>query len=150
MHEALLKMLAEDHRGFEQSLDTMLDTSTDDAKARQGLVYQLQSEFLVHTYGEERGLYQILKEHDETRSIALRGCEEHHVARMLLDELAGLPLNNESWQAKAAVIAFVLRSHIESEERLVFVYVRQLFTAEQAEQALQILEDEKRTEMALR
>ncbi len=150
MHDRLINELAADHRQFEQILDAMLDTNSNDIGIRQELVLRLQLFFLAHSYGEEQGLFVMLKGHDETRALSLRSLEEHHVARVLLDELVGLPSGNESWQAKAAVLSLVLRYHIESEERLVFMHVRHLLSAEEAERALRILDDEKHTELAAR
>jgi hemerythrin-like domain-containing protein len=64
----------------------------------------------------------------------LKAYEEHNVVDSLLRELGRLPVADQTWGAKAKVMAENLTHHIEEEEREMFGQARRLFdTAELAD-----------------
>ncbi len=56
-------------------------------KTREEVYGKLRFELTVHEQIEEALLYPTLKEHDETKEIALEAYEEHNVVDMIMDEI---------------------------------------------------------------
>jgi hypothetical protein len=143
MHDTVIDALMDDHRQLEQCLRDMLDTRPSEAAARVILAVRLQSMLMPHTYGEENGLYRLLKRFPRARLSVLTAAEEHHVVRLLLDELLGVPAEHESWSAKVSVLAGLLRQHMRTEEREAFDEARALLSSHEMDEAMRLLEEER-------
>jgi hemerythrin-like domain-containing protein len=57
----------------------------------------------------------------------LEGFEEHHVVDLLMSELEALPVEDETWGAKALVMKENIEHHIEEEEGEMFKTARSVF-----------------------
>ena len=82
----------------------------------------------MHEAIEEEIFYPALKEHPKTKDIALEGYEEHHVVDMVMGELEGVDVSDETWMAKFTVMKENLEHHIEEEEDEMFPKAEQVFT----------------------
>lgn len=87
---------------------------------------------LAHMNAEEQSIYQAFEELDAIpRSVALRHEQEHHVAKMMMTELQDRIVDNEIWMAKLQVFQFIVKHHVESEEKTMFDIARDYFNDEE-------------------
>jgi hemerythrin-like domain-containing protein len=121
-----LKMLKDDHDKVKKMLDELESTTERAEKTRTEGLATLKSELEVHEAIEEEILYPALKEHAKTKDIALEAYEEHHVVDMVMSELEGVPVSEETWAAKFTVMKENLEHHIEEEEGEMFKQARQV------------------------
>jgi hemerythrin-like domain-containing protein len=99
----------------------------DDARKRKGQVVDRIIELLtIHTYIENEVMYPRVRdllpdlEHD-----VLESYEEHHVADLLVMELAAMNPDDERFDAKTTVLIESVEHHMEEEEQEWFPQVRQ-------------------------
>jgi len=129
-----LTLLEQDHRAVERLLDELEPTTERGVKTRTELFERIKSELTVHEVIEEEIFYPTLKEHPRAKDIVLEGYEEHGVVDTLMGELERLPVDDETWGAKAKVMAENIRHHIEEEEGEMFDKARQVFDRQELEQ----------------
>ena len=122
-----LELLKEDHEKVRKLLDELESTTERGVKTRQELFGKIRTELEVHEIIEEEIFYPALKEHRKAKEIVLEGYEEHNVVDRLLGELAELPVDDETWGAKAKVMKENVEHHIEEEEGEMFDAARQVF-----------------------
>jgi hemerythrin-like domain-containing protein len=96
------------------------------AHATKGKLVDRMIELLtVHTYIENEVMYPRVRELlPEVEDDVLESYEEHHVADVLVVELAGMKPDNERFTAKTTVLIENVRHHIEEEEQEWFPKVR--------------------------
>jgi hemerythrin superfamily protein len=119
-------MLKDDHkeilrtfRDFEKAGDNALKT-----KAR--LVDRMIELLTAHTYIENEVMYPRVRELvPELEDDVLESYEEHHVADVLVMELAAMKPDDERFTAKTTVLIENVRHHIEEEETEWFPQVRE-------------------------
>jgi hemerythrin-like domain-containing protein len=81
---------------------------------------------------EEQSIYQAFEELDPVpRSVALRHEAEHHVAKVIMTDLQDRIVDDETWTAKLQVFQFLVKHHVESEERMLFNIAKDYFTDEE-------------------
>ena len=126
-----LRSLKEDHVKVKKMLSE-LDATTERAVKTRGSVFsQLKDELEIHEAIEEEFLYPALKNHPETRDIALEAFEEHHVVDEVMGEMLDLPVSDETWTAKFAVMKENLEHHIQGEEQDMFEKARRALGEEE-------------------
>lgn len=82
---------------------------------------QIARELDVHTTIEETVFYPWARTlSDEIATTVDEGIEEHHVAKVLLDEIAGLTPGDDDWTAKMSVLIENVEHHAEEEESEMF------------------------------
>ena len=119
-----LKLLKKDHDEVKKMLKDLEATTDRAVKTRQDLFGRLRFSLTVHEQMEEAVLYPALKEHEETREIALEAYEEHDVVDTILGELEQTPFDDETWQRIALT---------QKQENEMFPKVRKLFDKETLE-----------------
>jgi hypothetical protein len=122
-----IALLKADHDKLKKLLTALESTTERGIKTRSELFATIKGELVVHEAIEEEIFYPALKEHPKARDIVLEGFEEHHVVDLLMGELERLPVDDESWGAKAIVMKENIEHHIEEEEGDMFVKARQVF-----------------------
>jgi hemerythrin-like domain-containing protein len=122
-----IAMLKEDHDKVKGLLAQLESTTERGIKTRQELFATIKGELTVHEIIEEEIFYPELKAHPKARDIVLEGYEEHHVVDLLMGELEGLDVSDETWGAKAVVMKENVEHHIEEEEGEMFAKARQVF-----------------------
>jgi predicted DNA-binding protein len=126
-----LALLKADHDKVKKLLTDLDSTTERGVKTREELFARIKSELTVHEIIEEEILYPALKDHPRARDIVLEGYEEHHVVDVLLGELEGLDVADETWGAKAKVMKENVEHHIEEEEGEMFSHAREVFDREE-------------------
>jgi hemerythrin-like domain-containing protein len=121
-----LKLLKGDHDKVKKMLSDLESTTERAEKTRTEGLETLKSELEVHETIEEEILYPALKEHAKTKEITLEAYEEHHVVDLVMAELEGVAVTDETWAAKFTVLKENLEHHIEEEEGEMFKQARQV------------------------
>jgi hypothetical protein len=122
-----IALLKADHDKVKKLLTELESTTERAIKTRTELFDTIRTELSVHEIIEEEIFYPALKDHPRARDIVLEGYQEHHVVDTLMGELGDLPVDDETWGAKAKVMQESIEHHIEEEEGEMFVKARQVF-----------------------
>jgi hemerythrin superfamily protein len=127
-----LALLTADHnrvRGLFSRFESAHEN--DDTVAAAELAERIFTELDVHTTIEEELFYPgVRKLSDELREEIDEAVQEHHVAKVLIHELATLPPADPAWVAKMTVLIENVRHHAEEEESELFPSVRSATNAE--------------------
>ena len=118
-------MLKEDHKEIRRVFRAF-QAAGDNATTRKGqLVDQMIELLTVHTYIENEVMYPRVRELlPELEDDVLESYEEHHVADVLVVELAAMKPTHERFDAKATVLIENVTHHVEEEEQDWFPKVR--------------------------
>jgi hypothetical protein len=122
-----IQLLKTDHDNVKKLLNELESTTERAIKTRTDLFQTIRTELTVHEIIEEDIFYPALKDHPKAKDIVLEAYEEHHVVDTLMGELGNLPVDDESWGAKAKVMQENIEHHIEEEEGEMFAKARQVF-----------------------
>jgi hemerythrin-like domain-containing protein len=122
-----ITLLKTDHDKVKQLLSELESTTERGVKTRTELFATIKGELTVHEIIEEEIFYPELKAHPKAKDIVLEGFEEHHVVDVLMGELEALPVEDETWGAKALVMKENVEHHIEEEEGEMFKAARSVF-----------------------
>jgi hypothetical protein len=122
-----ITLLTTDHKKMKALLNELEATTGRGVKTREQLFAQIKGELMVHEAIEEEIFYPELKSHPKAKDIVLEGLEEHHVVDLLMAELEGLAVDDESWGAKAIVMKENVEHHMEEEEGEMFAKARLVF-----------------------
>src|SRR5215212_169290 len=129
-----IAMLKADHDKVKELLKELESTTERGVKTRQELFATIKGELTVHEIIEEEIFYPALKSHPKAKDIILEGYEEHHVVDLLMGELEGLDVDDETWGAKAAVMKENVEHHMEEEEGDMFKQAREVFEESELEE----------------
>jgi hemerythrin-like domain-containing protein len=119
-------LLKDDHKQILRAFKDF-ESAGDDAFVTKGRVVDRIIELLtVHTYIENEVMYPRVRELvPELEDDVLESYEEHHVADVLVMELAAMKPDDERFTAKTTVLIENVRHHIEEEEDEWFPQVRE-------------------------
>jgi hemerythrin-like domain-containing protein len=119
-------LLKQDHKEILRTFREF-EKAGEDAHATQGRLVDRMIELLtVHTYIENEVMYPRVRELlPDLEDDVLESYEEHHVADVLVMELAGMKPDDERFRAKTMVLIENVRHHIEEEEQEWFPQVRE-------------------------
>lgn len=109
-----LTLIREDHRRVQDLFKEF--ENTDDRNRKKQIVQQCLQELRVHSTIEEEILYPAVRKHTDAGELMNEAEEEHHVADLLMEELAGMQPSNKNYDAKFMVLAENVRHHIREEE----------------------------------
>ena len=129
-----ITLLKTDHDKVKQLLGELESTTERGVKTRTELFATIKGELTVHEIIEEEIFYPELKAHPKAKDIVLEGFEEHHVVDLLMSELEALPVEDETWGAKALVMKENVEHHIEEEEGEMFKTARSVFDKAELEE----------------
>jgi len=129
-----LTLLKNDHDKVKKLLTELESTTERGVKTRSELFATIKRELTIHETIEEEIFYPALMETAKTRDITLEAYEEHHVVDLLMSELEDLPVDDESWGAKAKVMKENIEHHIDEEEGEMFTKTRQVFERDELDQ----------------
>lgn len=119
-------LLKQDHQEIRR-LFRQFEQAGDTATARKGkLVDKIIELLTVHTYIENEVMYPRVRDLlPDLEDDVLESYEEHHVADLLVVELAAMKPTDERFDAKTTVLIENVRHHIEEEEQEWFPKVRE-------------------------
>ena len=130
----VIKLLKEDHKKVKKMLKELEATSEREAGKRTKLFAEIERELKLHELVEEEIVYPAFREQSKLKDIVLEGYEEHHVVDLIMDEISGEPVTDETWAAKLKVMKENVEHHVEEEEEKMFPQARKLFSEEDLEE----------------
>ena len=122
-----IALLEADHQKVKRLLTELESTTERGVKTRTELFATIKGELTLHEIVEEEIFYPELKAHPKAKDIVLEAYEEHHVVDLLMGELEGMDVADETWGAKALVMKENIEHHIEEEEGEMFKQARSVF-----------------------
>lgn len=135
-----LDLLIADHnrvRGLFARFQTAKED--DDTATMEGLAVEIFQELTVHTTIEEEIFYPAVHDVDDEISETVdEGIQEHHVVKVLMDELAQVDASSDEWTAKMAVLIENVEHHAEEEESEMFPPLRSALSSELDELAARL------------
>ena len=119
-------LLREEHKQI-RKVFADFDKAGDKAHATKGKLVDSMIELLtVHTYIENEVMYPRVRELlPDVEDDVLESYEEHHVADVLVVELAAMKPDDERFTAKTTVLIENVRHHMDEEEKEWFPQVRE-------------------------
>lgn len=130
-----LELLIADHnrvRGLFTRFNAAKDA--DDTETMAALGADIFTELVVHTSIEEECFYPWAAQlSDEIKEGIDEGIEEHHLVKVLIEEMGQLPPTAPEWVAKLTVLVENVEHHASEEETEMFPSVRHESTAEDRE-----------------
>ncbi len=127
-----IELLENDHQQVKRLIEKL--ESQENAQGRAQLFETVRTEMHAHERIEEEIFYPALKQRATDKQIVLEGYEEHHVVDILMQELADLNFDDQSWPAKLKVMKENIEHHIEEEEDDMFSKARDVFSNEELEE----------------
>lgn len=126
MSNDAIVLLKEDHQEIRKAFTAFERAGEDALTEKQRLVDRIIELLTVHTYIENEVMYPRVRELvPEVEDDILESFEEHHVADVLVVELAAMKPDDERFTAKTTVLIENVRHHIEEEEEEWFPKVRE-------------------------
>jgi uncharacterized protein (TIGR02271 family) len=121
-----ITVLLEQHDEIRQLFGRFGELSPRPSKKKQRLVHDMVTHLLRHARIEEQLFYPFVR--NELPDIAGEvdeDLEEHHVAELLLSELAAMAPAATRYDAKVAVLIQTMSAHLDDEEEQLFPRVRE-------------------------
>ena len=126
--------MKEDHKKAKDLFDQISETTNRAEKTRNDLFEELKNELNAHAYMEEEIFYPSVKSAHETHEITLESYEEHHVVKILLNELDRMPKGSDEWLAKFKVLKENVEHHVKEEEHTMFPKAKHVLPEEEREE----------------
>ncbi len=118
-------LLKDDHKQIRKAFKDFEQAGENATVTKGRLVDKIIELLTVHTYLENEVMYPRVRELlPEVEDDVLESYEEHHVADLLVVELAAMKPDDERFTAKTTVLIENVRHHIEEEEQEWFPQVR--------------------------
>jgi hemerythrin superfamily protein len=118
-------MLKQDHKEIEKAFKAFEKAGDNAQKAKGDAVKKIIELLTVHTYIENEVMYPRVRALlPDLEDDILESYEEHHVADVLVMELAGMDASDERFTAKTTVLIENVTHHMEEEEQDWFPKVR--------------------------
>ncbi|MGW0026540.1 hemerythrin domain-containing protein [Rhodococcus sp. NPDC003383] len=119
-------ILKDDHKEIRRLFRAFRGAGENAEKEKGQLVDKIIEALTVHTYIENECMYPKVRDLlPDLEEDVLEFYEEHHVAEVLVTELAGMSPSDERFDAKATVLIENVEHHIEEEEEEWFPQVRE-------------------------
>jgi hemerythrin superfamily protein len=129
-----IALLVKDHRTV-KALFARFEKLGDGAmKEKKAVVAQISRELAIHAAIEEALFYPTARKALKAKEdLVLEALEEHHVVKLLLQELEGLDPSHERFDAKVKVLIEAVEQHVREEEKDLFpAFQRKVSGAERA------------------
>ncbi|VVB78035.1 Hemerythrin HHE cation binding domain protein [uncultured archaeon] len=94
----------------------------------------IKTDLMTHLNGEEECIYPVLEDHEELRDLILESYEEHRHAKMILNEIMNMQMDEEEFKPKLKVLMDMVEHHIHEEEKNVFPKAKKLISKEEINQ----------------
>ncbi|MGW4094466.1 hemerythrin domain-containing protein [Nocardia sp. NPDC004750] len=119
-------LLRDDHKAIRKLFREFEKAGDDAIRTKANVVNKIIQALTVHTYLENECMYpEVRKLVPELEDDILESYEEHHVADVLVSELAAMKPDDEHFTAKTTVLIENVDHHIDEEENEWFPKVRE-------------------------
>lgn len=140
----IYQILRQEHDQVQQMLDQQIEGKKS-GKAQD--LKEIQQQLSIHLSGEEKLLYPLLTKSEESKEDAFEAFEEHHVAKLTLNELMKMSPGDERWLAKLKVLKELIDHHVQEEESNLFKVAKKVISNEQAKEIGQKYQQEKEKQL---
>ena len=130
-----LDLLTADHNRVRGLFKRFKDANEkDDTATMQEVAPKIVEELNIHMTIEEEIFYPAISgKSEDIKDTVYEGVEEHHVAKVLVQELVGMKPSGDEWIAKVKVLIEAVEHHADEEESDMFPPVRSKTSADQRE-----------------
>lgn len=127
-----LQLLKADHNTVRELFEQFKEAKEAKDTTQLGEVQRkIFTELEVHTAIEEEVFYPEAEAvGEEAEELVKEGVEEHHVVKVLMEEIAELTPDDDAWVAKMTVLIENVEHHAEEEEEELFPQLRKVFGEE--------------------
>jgi len=130
-----IQMLREDHRKVQQLFEDF--QNAEDAASQRQIAQTAIADLELHATLEEEIFYPAAMEQVDDADMINEAREEHHVVRLLANELKKMRGSEERFKAKFTVMAESVKHHIEEEEGEMFPQLEGKLDGEEIGQRLE-------------
>jgi hemerythrin-like domain-containing protein len=125
-----IAVLKADHRHVEELFEKFAGLGDRAHKTRQSTVSKIIEELSVHAGIEETVFYPAIRDRlvAAEEPMVLEALEEHHLVKLILNELESMSPQDERYVAKVTVLREVVDHHVGEEENELFKKVRSEFS----------------------
>jgi hemerythrin superfamily protein len=123
--------LHKDHEHVAGLFERLLDTTERAHKTRTELFDELYRDLGLHAELEEDVVYPVLEQFDDTHTGTLEAIAEHHIVKLLLNELSLMEVASEEWRAKMITLEENVTHHVHEEEKELFPRARRELSEEE-------------------
>jgi hemerythrin superfamily protein len=140
----IFSLLKQDHQNVSRLLAALHEASIKaDLSERRRLFGQIKDELSVHAQVEEKHVYPVFQQADQTSEAAAEALEEHRRMKTLVMALESGP-EDSSWVSKMLDLRKAVEHHVQEEEHDLFVKARSVLTAAEAEELGRVVEAAKK------
>ena len=127
-----LTLLKADHETVRNLFDQFKEAKeAKDTDRLEELQVKIFRELEVHTSIEEEVFYpEAVQVGEEAEELVKEGVEEHHVVKLLMDEIEDLTPDDDAFVAKMTVLIENVEHHAEEEEEELFPQLEKVFGKE--------------------
>lgn len=122
-HLSAIELLKEDHKKVKALFEQFEKAEGPEKKE---IIAEALRELKIHTAIEEVIFYPAVRSRLDAKEIMNEADEEHHVVKLLTDELETMRILNGHFEAKFIVLAENVKRHIQIEEKEIFPKARKL------------------------
>lgn len=108
-----VKMLKEDHQKVKELFS---EFESADGRSKMRIAREAMTELEIHAMLEEEIFYPAMQRAIKEEELMAEAEEEHHVAKVLIEELQGMERADVHFDAKFTVLAENVKHHIKEEE----------------------------------
>ncbi|MET9284527.1 hemerythrin domain-containing protein [Nocardia beijingensis] len=128
-------LLRDDHKAIRKLFREFEKAGEDATRTKADVVNKIIEALTVHTYLENECMYpEVRKLVPDLEDDILESYEEHHVADVLVTELAAMKPDDEHFTAKTTVLIENVDHHIDEEENEWFPKVREALGRKQLQE----------------
>lgn len=124
----ILGTLEGEHAEVRSLMNDLIDSKS--LEKQRELYMAIRQDLLVHTQGEEQGIYAQARAHEATRSLVDKAVQDHTEAKQLLATLDQLEFGSAQWLQKFGLLRSSIETHVEFEEQRLFPAVNDVMAAE--------------------
>ena len=141
-----LTLLKQDHNNVDELFNRFEQLEDTDTTEKRAVVDKIIEHLSIHAAIEEQVFYPAVQDASaEAEDTLLEALEEHHVAKLTLNELEKMAPDDRRFDAKVRVLIESVRHHVQEEEDELFPKVREAMTNEQLNDLGELLEKTKET-----
>lgn len=140
----IFSLLTQDHQNVARLLSALYDSAMrGDLSERRQLFGQIKHELSVHAQVEEKHVYPVFQQAEQTSDAAAEALEEHRQVKTLLTALESGP-QDSGWVSKMLDLRKAVEHHVQEEEKELFVKGRNVLTPAEAEELGRLVEAAKK------
>jgi hemerythrin superfamily protein len=117
----ILGTLEGEHTEVRSLMADLVDSKT--LEKQRDLYATIRQELLMHSQGEEQGIYAQARAHESTRSLVDRAVQDHAEMKQLIGALDKLDFGSAQWLQKFGTLRSTVERHVEYEEQRLFTAV---------------------------